>query len=196
MPFICFKCKNQLPLDAKLLINHLRRVHHINQSATYFQCCELGCGRTFSFLRSFRSHLLEHSDEQDDYKSYIPHESTNQTCEFQQAEEGSAQEDTFWDDLDEKGISERVALYLANLRSRSNLTFTSLKFVVNHTGELINDIVGHLQTKTMALLSALGQAHTPEALSFQEEFSSCSAPFKGLETDYKQMEYFSNSACG
>lgn len=110
-----------------------------------------------------------------------------------QAEEGSEQEDT-WDALDEKGINERVALYLANLRSRPNLTYTTLKYVVSHTGELISDIVGHLQQKTMALLSALDIAHTPEALSLQEEFHSCSAPFKDLDTEYKQMAHFSNSS--
>ena len=52
-----------------------------------------------------------------------------------------------------------------------------------------------LQTKTMALLGTLGHADSPEVGNLNKEFLSCATPFKGLETDYKQIEYFSNSGC-
>ena len=61
----CFKCKRRIAGHTKQIFVHLRAVHHINSSATYFQCCEQGCGRTFSFIRSFRRHLIKHEGEHD-----------------------------------------------------------------------------------------------------------------------------------
>ena len=65
MALKCFKCKRLIAGHSKQLIVHLRAVHQLNQSERYFQCCEQGCGRTFSFMRSFRRHLLTHKGEQD-----------------------------------------------------------------------------------------------------------------------------------
>jgi len=64
MACTCFKCKRQIPGDAKNLFTHLRAVHHVNHSSTYFQCSETGCGRTFSFLRSYRRHLVKEHENQ------------------------------------------------------------------------------------------------------------------------------------
>jgi hypothetical protein len=111
------------------------------------------------------------------------------SCEGGPGEAGSGEEG-YWDDLDEEGISGRVALFLANLRSRSNITFSLLNFVVGRTTDLIGDIVEHLQSKTMALLITLGHAHSPEVDNLKQEFLSCSTPFKGLETENKQMGVF------
>lgn len=36
---------------------------------------------------------------------------------------------------------------------------------------------------------------SPEAERLRQEFVSCSAPFKGLETEHKQVEYFVKSGC-
>lgn len=36
---------------------HLRAVHHVNSVSTHFQCSESGCGRTFSYMWSFKRHL-------------------------------------------------------------------------------------------------------------------------------------------
>ena len=62
-------------------------------------------------------------------------------------EEGSCVEG-YWDDLDEDGVSGRVALFLANLRSRSNLTYSTLNFIISRTTDLIVDIVERIKTKT------------------------------------------------
>lgn len=213
MALTCFKCKRLIAGHHKELFCHLRAVHQINQSETYFQCCEQGCGRTFSFMRSFRRHLLTHEGEQvlpGDPRGRQQGEARGRqqgengpaleasggagSCEEGSGEEGSGGEG-YWDDLDEEGISGRVALFLANLRARSNLTFSTLNFVVSRTTDLISDIVERLQSKTMALLNSLGHADSPEIDSLRQEFLSCATPFKGLETDYKQMEYFSNSGC-
>ena len=90
------------------------------------------------------------------------------SCEGGPGEAGSGEEG-YWDDLDEEGISGRVALFLANLRSRSNITFSLLNFVVGRTTDLIGDIVEHLQSKTMALLSTLGHAHSLEVDNLKQE---------------------------
>ncbi|KAK0140170.1 hypothetical protein N1851_022924 [Merluccius polli] len=79
------------------------------------------------------------------------------------------------------------------MKMESNVTYSTLNFIVSRTTDLIGDIVERLQTKTMALLSTLGHADSPEVGNLKKEFPSCATPFKGLETDYKQIEYFSNS---
>lgn len=66
-------------------------------------------------------------------------------------DEGSSQ-DTHWDVLDKEGISERVALFLASLQSKSNITFWTLNLVVDQRSDLIENIVEHLHLKTMAVL--------------------------------------------
>lgn len=202
MPLTCFKCKCEVA-NSKHLLLHLRVLHHINHTSNYFRCCEEGCGRTFSLIRTFRRHLIEHDKECHPSGSCNP-----STCPAEEEQvlrtvveadvEADVEDDDnvneYWDDLDNKGISERVGLYIANLRARANFTCTSMKFVVNQTGELISDIVGNLAEKTMTLINKLGGANSPEAISLKNEFETCSRPFKNLETDYKQMEYFSNSS--
>ena len=36
---------------------HLRAVHLVNSASTHFRCSESGCGRTFSYMWSFKRHL-------------------------------------------------------------------------------------------------------------------------------------------
>ena len=83
MAFICFKCKRQIPGDAKSLLTHLRVVHHVNHSSTYFQCSEPGCGRTFSFIRSFRRHLVKEHLGQSEYTPDDPLEGPAQPVHTQ-----------------------------------------------------------------------------------------------------------------
>lgn len=63
MEYICFKCKNSLGSDVRAFFSHLRVVDHVYSTSTYFQCAQAGCNRTFSIIRSFRRHLLEHANE-------------------------------------------------------------------------------------------------------------------------------------
>lgn len=65
MAYTCFQCKRLIPGDINSLLSHLRTVHNVNSSTTYFQCCESSCNRTFSFNRSYRRHLhREHEENQ------------------------------------------------------------------------------------------------------------------------------------
>ena len=98
-----------------------------------------------------------------------------------------------WDELEQEGITDRVALFLAHLRSRSSQTFSNINHVVQKTSSLFGDIVGRLKTKTMSLFSHFGHDQSPQVQELWQEFSDAAEPFKGLETDYKQIKYFTNS---
>lgn len=118
----------------------------------------------------------------------------NQDDEQEQVEDVQAEQlDDDWDELEQEAITDRVALFLAHLRSRSSQTFTNINYVVEHTSSLIGDIVNRLKTKTMSLFSQLGHDQNPQVQELQQEFSDAAKPFKGLETDYKQIKYFTNS---
>lgn len=65
--------------------------------------------------------------------------------------------------------------------------------MVKHTSSLIGDIVNRLKTKTMSLFSQLDHDQSPQVEELRQEFSDAAEPFKGLETDYKQIKYFTNS---
>ena len=46
---------------------HLGFLHYVNSASRYFQCCESGCWRTFSYMWSYRRHLEKmHEDENTD----------------------------------------------------------------------------------------------------------------------------------
>jgi len=46
-------------------VSHLRIIHSVNSSSTYFQCCQGSCNRVYSFIRSYRRHLhSEHGENQ------------------------------------------------------------------------------------------------------------------------------------
>ena len=142
MAYVCFRCKRQIPGDAKCLFTHLRALHNVNSSSTYFQCSENGCGRTFTYIRSYRRHLLQHVNQVEP----VLCEGPPRPVKFLNAEEVPAQEAVDeWDELEQEGITNRVALFLANLRSKSSQTFSTINFVVQQTSSLISDIVGRLQ---------------------------------------------------
>lgn len=179
---------------------HLRAVHHVNSASTHFQCSESGCGRTFSYMWSFKRHIekehevgttLDGPFEGSAPPVYV------QNIEMLNAEmepaEGDEEVEKDWDELAPEGITNWVALFFAHLRSKSSMTYSNLNFVVQHTSSLIGDIVSRLQSKTMSLFRQFGLDQSPEAEELGVEFSESAEPFKGMETDYKQMQYFAKS---
>lgn len=193
MPFICFRCKRQIPGDTKCLFTHLRAVHNVNSSTTYFQCSENGCGRTFSYIRSYRRHLLQHRDQVEEPLCGASG-GPDQSFELLYSTEEPVQDvENEWDDLEQDSITKRVALFLANLRSKPSQTFSTINLVVRQTSSLISDIVGRLQSKTMSVFRTFGHEHTPEVEELRQEFTNAAEPFRGLESDYKQMQYFAKS---
>ncbi len=201
MAFTCFKCKRLIPGDVKSLFSHLRTVHNVNSSSTHFQCCESNCNRTFSFIRLYIRHLhREHKENQAlAQPANILHQPANvfnvdEDDEQEQVEGVQAEaSDDDWDELEQEGITDRVALFLAHLRSRSSQTFSNINYVVKQTSSLIGDIVNRLKTKTMSLFSQLGHDQNPQVEALWQDFSDAAEPFKGLETDFKQIKYFTNS---
>lgn len=87
----------------------------------------------------------------------------------------------------------RVALFLAHLRSKSNLTYSNLNFMVKHTSSLIGDIVSNIESKTMSVFRSFGLNQSPAVEELGLEFLELAEPFNELDTDYKQMQYFAKS---
>lgn len=177
---------------------HLRAVHHVNSASTYFQCSESGCGRTFSYIWSFKRHLeKDHNvvNTLDDPFEATPVDLNN--VEMLNADmepaQGDEEVEEDWDELQPECITNRVALFLAHLKSKSSMTYSNLNFVVQHTSSLINNIVSRLQSKTMSLFRQFGLDQSPEVQELGVEFTEAAEPFKELATDYKQMKYFAKS---
>jgi len=97
------------------------------------------------------------------------------------------------DNLEEEEMTDRVALFLAKLKSKSSQTFSAVNFTVEETSSLLSDIVSKLQDRTMSFLKALGQDKSIEAQELNHQFQAASEPFKNLETEYQQMKYFMQS---
>lgn len=64
---------------------------------------------------------------------------------------------------------------------------------VEQTSSLLSDIVGGLQSRTMAVFSHLGHDKSPDVQQFMVDFQDCAEPFRDPDTDYKQMQYFVKS---
>lgn len=45
----------------------------------------------------------------------------------------------------------------------------------------------------MSVFRTFGHEHTPEVEELRQEFTNAAEPFRGLESDYKQMQYFAKS---
>lgn len=65
--------------------------------------------------------------------------------------------------------------------------------MVKQTSSLITDIVGNLQTKTMALLHRLGHSDHPDVSTLKNHFNRAAEPLMNLNSDYKQIKYFSET---
>ncbi len=123
MGYICFKCKRSMGPDIRSLLSHLRVVHHIYSTSTYFQCAQTGCHRTFSIIRSFRRHLLEHANEIGNEMEEAPlvepeNYSPNSVLEAveQSDEDCDDISEEQCDEFEEENMKDRVALFLAKLR--------------------------------------------------------------------------------
>lgn len=201
MGFICFKCKRSLGPNIRALFSHLRVVHHVFSTSSYFQCAQAGCHRTFSIIRSFRRHLLEHvndiGNEMGETPLVEPDNLSNSVLDaVEQCDEDCDKiaEEQF-DELEEENIQDRVALFLAKLRSNSSQTLSTVNFVVDHTSSLISDVVGSLQRNTVSFLREIGHSESPGTQKLLEHFACAAQPFQGFESEYKQMQYFTQSGC-
>lgn len=111
MTYICFKCKRQISGGIKSLFKHLHAVHHVNSASTHFQCSESGCGRTFSYMRSFKTlGKKEHeagNTLDDPFEGPAP--AIVQDVEKLDAEmepaQGDEEDEEDWDELEPEGIT-------------------------------------------------------------------------------------------
>lgn len=138
-------------------------------------------------MRSFRRHLQQHENVEEVLG--VPARDPVQP-EFLNAEGQPAEEVEEWDEIEPEGITDRVAHFLAHLRSVPSQTLSGIHFFVEQTSSLISDIVGRLQSRTLAVFSSLGHNEIPEVDQLMVEFQDCAEPFRDLDTEYKQMQYF------
>ncbi|XP_027141579.1 uncharacterized protein LOC109140341 [Larimichthys crocea] len=201
MGYVCFKCKRSLGTDIRQFFFHLKVMHNILSTSIYFQCAQVGCHRSFDNQRSFRRHLMGHSFDFDvesveegslaqfsDW-SISPDPEPNVLGEVECSE--TAVEE--WDELPDESIKDRVALFLARLKAKSSHTFSGIRDVVEHTSSLIKDIVDGLKRRTVSLLRETGHSETPKAEELLEQFETAAEPFRGFESEYRQIKFFTQS---
>ncbi|XP_029942559.1 uncharacterized protein LOC115384425 [Salarias fasciatus] len=198
MGYVCFKCKKSAGKNVRQFFSHLRVMHNVYSASTFFQCAQLGCQRSFNQIRSFRRHLLAHAIEFDISTEGEGSPATHP--ERSEEPEGSISDELewadtsqAWDDLEEDSIKDRVALFLARLKSKPSQTYSAIRDVVEHTSSLVKDVVDSLKRKTTSFLRDIGQPETPECEELLQQFNLAAVPFKGFESEYKQMKYFTGS---
>lgn len=167
-------------------------------TSTYFQCAQVGCHRSFNHMRSFRRHLLGHAVEfdtgtEESCSVELPDRSADTQCNVLSEVECTETSVEEWDELEEDNIKDRVALFLARLKSKSSQTFSGLRDVVEHTSSLIRDIVGSLKRKTVSFLREINHSETPQGQELVQQFALAAEPFRGFESEYRQMKYFTQS---
>lgn len=164
MAYICFCRKRQILGNVKSLLTHICAIHYVNSSLTIFQCSESGCGWTFSLMWSYKRHISWEHVNQNEYSLEVPLEGLVWPVDSRNAGEKQDQEvEEEWDELQQESITDWVALfYIANLRSKSSQTFSSLNFVVQQTPSYIGDIVSRLQSRTMSLFKYFGLDQSPQ----------------------------------
>lgn len=86
-------------------------------------------------------------------------------------------------------------MFLTKLRSNSSQTLGAVNFVVDHTSSLISDVVGSRQRKSVSFLREIGHSESPGGQQLLEHFACAAQPFQGFESEYKQMQYFTQSGC-
>lgn len=138
-------------------------------------------------MRSFRRHLQQHENVEEVLG--VPTQDPVQP-EFLNAEGQPAEKVEEWDEIEPESITDRVATFLAHLKSVSSQTWSGIHFFVEQTSSLISDIVGRLQSRTMAVFSRLGHDQSPEVEQLMVESQDYAEPFRDLDTEYKQMQYF------
>nr|XP_054591281.1 uncharacterized protein LOC129155120 isoform X1 [Nothobranchius furzeri]XP_054591300.1 uncharacterized protein LOC129155133 isoform X1 [Nothobranchius furzeri]XP_054591301.1 uncharacterized protein LOC129155133 isoform X1 [Nothobranchius furzeri]XP_054591321.1 uncharacterized protein LOC129155141 isoform X1 [Nothobranchius furzeri]XP_054591322.1 uncharacterized protein LOC129155141 isoform X1 [Nothobranchius furzeri]XP_054591360.1 uncharacterized protein LOC129155163 isoform X1 [Nothobranch len=198
MGYVCFKCHRSLGHNIRAFFNHLRVVHHILSTSTYFQCAQVGCHRTFDQIRSFRRHIIGHAIEfdietEESSTGELPDSSVDPHLSVLNEVECCETTAEHWDELEEDNIKDRVALFLARLKATSSQTFSGIRDVVENTSGLIRDVVGCLKRKTLSFLREIGHSETPQAEDLMEQFTKAAEPFQGFESEYKQMKYFTQS---
>lgn len=163
-----FNCDLLIHGDLKSLFTHLRAVHNITSASTHFKCCEHGCRRTFYYLRSYKRHLLKHEPcSEKDAPSAPETEQPRTIAEHAVLDPNTDGPNDDWDDLGPEGVMNRVATFLACLRSRLSQTFSSVNYVVQETSSFIHNIVTDLQNKMM-IFQRLGQEDFSEVQVLRE----------------------------
>ena len=165
MAYTCFKCKRQISRGIKTLFMNLRAIHYVNSASTHFQGSESGCGRTFSCMWSFKRQLEKEHEVgntlDDPFEGPAPPvdvENVEMLSAEMEPAQGDEEVEEEWDELEPGGITNRVALFLAQLRSKSSMTYSNLNFVVQHTSSLISDIVSSQQSKTVGSILTIWKA--------------------------------------
>lgn len=207
--FCCFECKRSLGPNIRAFFAHLRIVHHAFSTSRFFQCAQVGCHRSFSIIRLFRRHLLDHlkefTEEVVETPSVEPGDSSSDTV-VDAVEHCDEDSDNIFEECDDivdeecdglevENMKGRVALFLAKLRSNSSQTLSAVNYVVEHTSGLISDIVRSLQRQTVSFLKETGHVESPNGQKLLEHFASAAHPFQGFESEYKQMQYFTQFGC-
>lgn len=89
-------------------------------------------------MRSFRRHLLGHAiefdsgAEEESCSVELPDKSSDPQCNVLCEVECSESSVEEWDELEDDNIRDRVALFLARLKSKSSQTFSGIRDVVEH----------------------------------------------------------------
>lgn len=197
MGLVCFHCENVLNGGIKELFGHFR-IHSLLRGKTFCTiatCSQDGCRRTFRNSFCFRRHIQTH------HRHILVNNAPVDIVEDNFHEEDIIQENydnddiannniEDWDALDENELKERSIMLICRLKASCGVTQSTISTVVQDVTLLFNDVVGHLQERTIQFLQDENvDLHSDHAVNLMGQFEMCKHPYKDIDTDYKQFKF-------
>ncbi len=197
---LCFKCLKEVHGAVKELLSHLKYVHNINQKiCTQITCCQNNCKQTFSYVTSYKRHLLAYhtqdrernnDDNHSDANEFIQEGSENDLSDNQ-----SENEDFIHDQVADQtveDINSDIAMFIAKMKA-AYVPYLFIQNVIDEAEELVQKIVCYLRNKVLSLVRDIKSGRIPTANRCDEilqHFTEMKDPFKGLKTQSQQDKYF------
>lgn len=209
MGYICYKCHLIIPGPVGKLISHLHMAHALfDMPHLHLVCGQGGCPSSFTTFNSYRKHLLNQHPQEEPEPEVVQGMEGLVDADLGVAVgevHNPAADDAFDDDDDRIGLLQEqdgamhndstrpAAFFIGSLLSNTNMTHAMTNRVLSAATALNTDVVDSLRSKVIQTFEALGiDLENEECKNLLAEFDSKTNIFHGLETRYKQEQFFEN----
>lgn len=200
--YTCPKCLQNVFVETKQLIWHLREVHALSDSHNLtLICSQNGCPRTYHNFNSFLKHLSRDHCNMNSCPSVESGRTenidiANQIDESRISNFGDNVQMSETEQVPQSSLSltDCAAAFAARMYASANVTYTDVQKSITCTKEVIDRALGHLQEKTNTLLKNLAvPVDSTEVQTLMKDFESTRNMFSDIDTPFKLTKYFSDN---
>ena len=182
---LCEICKHDVAKTVEMLLEHISRVH-AHSSNFQMSCIVAGCQRTYRNYAPLRRHLREVHKYYSRQPNNIDQAPLMPEEDYQFSNDNSTEEVYNVEPPTKKHRAE----WILKVRETNNITQVcteNISDVTNLCSSIIHDLTADINEK---LLSHNATPELHQDIMKVLETPNFSKPFDGLETHYKQMQYF------